>query len=565
MVTKSCIGKIEEPSPTEMKQILEYIYQFIFKIKKRRDGVFIFTFAEGQLAREMGLMTHFIFGKSVSEMFPSDISDSLNDSIERAYTGEMVKTEIELCGRTLDCTLQPVLKGREVFELIGSAVDISGQKQAEEKMRLKSLCDPLTQLPNRTLFHDLLERAIAVAERGQHIMGVMFLDLAGLKLINNMFGYQVGDELLKSFVERIKGCITKDATIARMGSDDFSILLPYIEDMQECISMAEKMVQSIRQPFVLGTREIFIDIHIGICTYPVCGKDVETLLINAENAMYRAKEHGRENIQFFTPSIHERAYEQFSLHSDLRKALENGELLLYYQPRVNLNSKQVVSAEALLRWEHAEKGWIAPAEIIPVAEESGLILEVGEWVLRTVCKQNKRWQEAGFSPLRIAVNISVKQLQNSDFVGMIYDILAETGLDPQWLELEVTESCMIENVQETMGKLEELKAMGLKISIDDFGTGYSSLSYLKSFPIDFLKIDRSFITHITSDTADQAITATIIDLAKNLKVNVVAEGVETEEQRKLLSGLGCDEIQGYLYSPPVPAEEFKCNWLKRVL
>ncbi|MEW9671359.1 EAL domain-containing protein [Ammoniphilus sp. 3BR4] len=509
-------------------------------------------------------MTSSVMGKSINEVLPQEASKSFNEYVNKAYTGEIMKSEIKLFDRTLECIFQPVLVGSKVLEVIGSAADITEHKQAEEKIKFRSLYDPLTNLPNRTLFQELLESAVAVADREKHILGVMFLDLAGFKLINNMYGYHFGDALLKSFVDRMNGCIAKDATMARMGSDEFSILLPYIEGLQECASLAEKMVHALEKPFVLENREILIDIHMGICIYPVGSQDVETLMRNAENAMYRAKENRGENIQFFTPILHEQAYEPFSLQRDLQKALTCDELSLHYQPRVNIDSKQAVSAEALLRWKHAEKGWIAPAEMIPAAEESGLILEVGKWVVQTVCKQNKRWQDAGYSPLRIAVNISVKQLQNSGFVDMICDILVETGLDAQWLELEVTESCMIENVQETMCKIEQLKSMGLKISIDDFGTGYSSLSYLKCFPIDFLKIDRSFITHITSDTADQAITATIIDLARNLQVNVVAEGVETEDQLKILGELGCDEIQGYLYSPPVPAEEFKRHWLKQV-
>jgi diguanylate cyclase (GGDEF)-like protein/PAS domain S-box-containing protein len=440
--------------------------------------------------------------------------------------------------------------------LHGVMLDITERKRAEEAIIHQAYHDSLTDLPNRVLFKDRLTLALAHARRNKRLLAVMFLDLDRFKNINDTLGHERGDQFLKNIAERLKNLFREGDTIARLGGDEFALILPEINQMHDAVKIAQRIMETIKQPWSLANHEFHTTISIGIAVYPNDGEDVETLLKNSDIAMYRAKERGRDNYQFYNSTMSDKILEKLELENSLRQALEHQEFVLYYQPRVNINLGQIVCMEALIRWQKPDQGLIAPDKFIPLAEESGLILPIGEWVLKTACAQNKAWQEAGFSNMCVAVNLSSRQFQQQNLVKMIAQVLKETGLEARWLELEITEAAAMQDVDYTIKTLRSLGEMGVHIFIDDFGIGYSSLNYLKRLPINALKIDKSFVKDITTDANDAAIVSTIINLGQNLKLKVIAEGVETEKQLLFLKEQGCDEIQGYLISKPMPAANF---------
>lgn len=439
---------------------------------------------------------------------------------------------------------------------VGVFKEITLRKQMEEQIQYQAYYDALTGLSNRTFFLDRLTQLIAHARRNQHMFAVMFLDLDRFKFINDTLGHSQGDILLQKVAERLKRCVRESDTVSRFGGDEFIILLADLSSQEGAVKVAEKILEALAQPFVLEGQEYFISASIGISLYPIDGNDEETLFRNADMAMYRAKERGN-HYQFFLPSMGVLSLERLKLENDLRKALERKEFFLHYQPKVDLNTGEIIGVEALVRWQHPELGMVSPGKFIPLAEETGLILPLGEWVLRSACRQNKTWQEEGLPPVRVAVNLSMAQFQQKNLTEMIAVTLKETGLSPHFLELEVTESVIMRNLETTIRVFQELKEMGIQISLDDFGTGYSSLSYLKQLPFDALKIDQSFIRDIKTSPDEMSIVRAVIDLAHSLKMKVITEGVETEEQIHVLRFCQCDEIQGYYFSPPVSAEEFK--------
>lgn len=416
--------------------------------------------------------------------------------------------------------------------------------------------DSLTGLANRGLFRDRLAQALARADRHERLVALLFLDLDGFKAINDTLGHDAGDNLLKTVADRLRGCVRRADTVARLGGDEFAVILEGVSRIGDATAVAQKILDTVALPFILNGQEVFVTTSIGIAVYRRDGEDAEALTKNADTAMYRAKEQGRSTYQIYTADLHEKILQRLALESGLRRALERGEFLLYYQPRVNLRSGAITGMEALLRWRHPERGLVSPVEFIPVAEESGLIIPIGEWVLREACAQSRAWHAAGLPRLRVAVNLSARQFRHKDLAEAVARIVAETGLEPEWLELELTEGFLMENTQASSATLAALKAMGLRISIDDFGTGYSSLNYLQRFPIDTLKIDQSFVRGIPTDPDAAAIVTAIIALAHSLRLEVVAEGAETKEQIEFLKAQGCDEIQGYLFSPPLPAAAF---------
>ncbi|KKL76526.1 hypothetical protein LCGC14_2044020, partial [marine sediment metagenome] len=436
------------------------------------------------------------------------------------------------------------------------ARDITERKRAEETIKHLAYHDALTDLPNRTLFEDRLTIALAQARRTKRMLAVMFLDLDHFKVVNDTVGHAEGDKLLGSVGERLMSLVREGDTVARVGGDEFVLLSAGVAHVDDAVEVAERVLEGFRRTWVLQGHEFHVTTSVGIAVYPGDGDDAETLLRNADTAMYRAKEHGRDNYQLYTPAMNARIAERLAVENDLRHGLERGEFVVYYQPQVNIGTGRIVGMEALVRWQHRERGLVLPAEFIPVAEETGLIVPLGEWVLRTACAQNRTWQEAGFPPLRVAVNLSARQFQQRNLIETVAQVLKETGLDAHWLQLEITEGVAMQDADLTIAVLRGLRAMGVQISIDDFGTGYSSLSYLKRFPIDVVKIDRSFVRDITVDESDAAIATAVIAIAHNLKLKVIAEGVETEEQLAFLKGRRCDEMQGYLFSRPVPAREF---------
>ncbi|MDO9371247.1 MAG: EAL domain-containing protein [Gammaproteobacteria bacterium] len=431
--------------------------------------------------------------------------------------------------------------------------DITQHKLAEHRLDNLSNFDALTGLPNRTLFMDRLSQALVRAPWHARIMAVLFINLDQFKIINDALGREAGDMLLKAVAERLVTYVREGDTVARLGGNEFSLILRDIAQELDVTPIVQKILDGLTQPFSWEGDELFITTSIGISLYPNDGSDPETLLQNAGTAMYHAKKQGRKHFQYYSAAMGATASERLSLESSLRQALERSEFLLHYQPLVDLSSSQIIGVEALLRWKHPEAGMVSPAQFIPLAEESGLIAGIGEWVLYMACAQNKLWQTAGIAPIFMAVNLSACQLPGGNLVALIGNVLRETGLDPKYLELELTESTM-QNA-EAAKTLHALNETGVGIVIDDFGTGYSSLSYLKRFPIRKLKIDQSFVRHVPDDLNNAAICRAVTIMAHSLKLKVVAEGVETLNELEFLRSLNCNEIQGYFFSKPLPAEQ----------
>jgi diguanylate cyclase (GGDEF)-like protein/PAS domain S-box-containing protein len=435
--------------------------------------------------------------------------------------------------------------------------DVTARRLAEERLQHIAYYDVLTNLPNRTLFEDRLTLEMARARRQSQTLAVLLLDLDRFKYINDTLGHAVGDQLIKAVAKRLTSSVREGDTVSRIGGDEFTLILPDLRSPQDAVQVARNILQQLAAPFTLEQNELFATASIGISFFPDDGTDMSTLMKNAESAMYRAKERGRNNYQLYTTSMNEDAAQKLSLESYLRKALGLDEFVLFYQPQVNVETGEIYGVEALLRWKHPTLGMVSPASFIPLAEETGLIVPIGEWVLRTACEQIKRWHAKGLPSLSVAVNLSARQFQQDDLMDMIKRVLDETGLDPKYLELEITESVTMHNVERTIVILNEMKRLGIHISLDDFGTGYSSLSYLKHFPIHTLKIDKSFVRDITTDADDAAIATSVIALAHSLNLQVVAEGVETEEHVRYLAERGCYAMQGYHFSRPLPAPEIE--------
>jgi diguanylate cyclase (GGDEF)-like protein/PAS domain S-box-containing protein len=449
----------------------------------------------------------------------------------------------------------------KAYRIAGIAEDVTEKKVAEERLMQLAHYDVLTRLPNRALFYDRMKQALAQAKRNQWTVGVMFIDLDRFKNVNDTLGHSVGDQLLQQVSERLSKSVRAGDTVGRLGGDEFSIVLSNFSSTQDANLVAQKIMAGFDEPFQLEGTDIYVTASIGITLYPDDSLDQDTLIKNADAAMYRAKEAGRNSYQFYTSGMNARAEETLSLESNLRRALDRNEFLLYYQPKVSVADGHIVGTEALLRWQHPERGLVAPGEFIAVLEETGLIVPVGYWVLKSVCSQIKAWEQAGIQRLPVAINLSARQFATRDFGSMIRRLLEEHSIDPALVELEITESSLMTNTEEAARTLEYLSQLGVGLSIDDFGTGYSSLSYLKRFPLDALKIDRSFVSDLTTDVDDATITRAVISMAHNLSLKVIAEGVETEAQLAFLAEHGCDQIQGYYFSRPLPADD--CGeWLR---
>ncbi|WP_435626238.1 EAL domain-containing protein [Candidatus Ferrigenium straubiae] len=434
--------------------------------------------------------------------------------------------------------------------------DITDDVRAAERIQRLAYYDTLTDLPNRALLSDRLDLAIAHAKRAGFKCAVLFLDMDRFKNINDALGHSIGDQLLQSVAMRLKECVREVDTVARMGGDEFVVILDSMAETDSIMPVAKKILYSLSQPYEVEGHSIRATPSIGISVYPDDGTDHESLIMSADSAMYHAKENGRNDFRFFTPDMKTRVEEKLFIESDLRKGLELDQFVLHYQPQVDIKTGHIVGAEALVRWNHPVAGLISPAKFIPIAEESGLIIPLGEWILNEACRQNLAWQNAGLPPVSIAINLSAVQFRQQNLCRLINDTLNNTGLAPHYLELELTEGLVMSNTESAVATLNCFKEMGVRISIDDFGTGYSSLSYLKHFPIDYLKIDQSFVRDITTNPDDAAITTAIINMAQGLNLRTIAEGVETAEQLTFLRLHSCDVVQGYYFSKPVPAAEF---------
>jgi diguanylate cyclase (GGDEF)-like protein len=491
-----------------------------------------------------------------------------DDLLRVVAEGQPLETEWQAAtapavGRWLQRQFVPVEGG-----VVATVRDISERKEAEERIRHLAHHDELTGLPNRSLIRDRLDQAVLNAQRNGKHLALAFVDLDGFKLVNDGLGHNAGDELLKVVGRRMGACLRRNDTLGRLGGDEFVILLPDVSDDALALTpVLEKIRQAVTEPVPIGDQAVQVSCSMGVAIYPRDGEDPKTLMMNADAAMYRAKDLGSNNFQFYTREMNASVEEKLMLLEGLRKAFDAtqagesdstapaGRFSLVYQPKVDLRTGRIFGVEALIRWRHPEHGMVPPPRFIGLAEESGMIVAIGEWVLRTACRQAQAWVDAGLDSLTVSVNVSARQFEEKHLVDRIALALRDTGLPPGALELEVTESLLMRDLNQAIARMRALKEMGISLSIDDFGTGYSSLSALKTFPISTLKIDKSFVRDLAHSPDDQAIALAVISLGHRLQLRVIAEGVETEEQREFLAANDCDEMQGYLFSPPVPAEQ----------
>ncbi|MCU7860624.1 MAG: EAL domain-containing protein [Candidatus Thiodiazotropha sp. (ex Lucinoma kastoroae)] len=496
----------------------------------------------------------------ISDRHPPEFFEELWDNVRNtgSWRGEVWNQrkngEVYPVWMTISCVRD---EQGSVMHYVAVFSDITSIKQTQSQLEHLAHHDSLTNLPNRLLFEDRLEHAIAQAKRQKRQLAVLFLDLDRFKNINDSLGHAMGDELLKEVAARLQKILRDDDTAARLGGDEFTVLVENIEDPSQAAVVAAKIQEKFKAPFKIAGRELHVTTSIGISIYPEDGKDVADLTKNADAAMYQAKEQGRNNYRYYTSELTRTAFERLLLETELRSALHQNQLLLYYQPQISLNNGEMTGAEAVLRWHHPRLGIIPPARFIPLAEESGLIHEIGNWVLQEACAQTRYLNKQGLFQGRMAINLSVRQIMQTDLILRFEQIIADSGCPPTMLQLEVTEGIFMGQMQHSVPVLDVFKKLGVSIAIDDFGTGYSSLSYLKQLPIDKLKIDRSFIRDMPHDSDAVAITQAIVSLGKNLGLRITAEGIETMAQQSLLQKMGCQEGQGYLYSPPVPAETFE--------
>jgi diguanylate cyclase (GGDEF)-like protein/PAS domain S-box-containing protein len=524
-----------------------------------------------QAEKQFGYRRDELLGQKVKNIIPEGFAERLIADGTRTAAealAQQIGTGIELNGRRNDGSVFPIeimLSPLESFGgiLVTAAIrDITVRKDAEkhlaqmmDQISHSSQHDSLTGLPNRLLLKDRIGQAIALARRHSSQVAVMFLDLDGFKHINDSLGHSAGDRLLQSIARRLADCVRTPDTVSRHGGDEFVILLQDVNQPEDAANAAARMLKAVAEPHSIGRQELHVTATIGVSVFPDDGKDAETLIKNADTAMYQAKENGRQSFKFFRPEMNVRAVERQSIEEDLRSALKRKEFTLHYQPKINLKSGEITGVEALLRWTHPTRGSVPPLKFIAVAEDSGLILPIGAWVMHEACTQARAWADAGLPAMTMAVNVSVVQFRNENFLDDLFATLRETGLDPQSLEIELTESVLMKHSELAALILKTLREKGVRVSVDDFGTGYSSLSYLQQFPLDSLKIDQSFVRRITTNPNETSIVSAIIRMAQSLNLRVVAEGVETAKDLAFLRAHDCDEAQGFYLSRPVPAEQ----------
>ena len=530
-----------------------------------QDAAGRFTTITGDFREKAGLAPERLLGKTHQETAQDGLASDIGQThlaqvaARQGYTGfEYAVEDDEGDARWFSVNGEPVLDADGAFcGYRGTGTDITARKRSEQAIHHVAQHDVLTGLPNRSLLQDRLGQAVAYSDRSKHPVWVMLIDLDRFKFVNDSMGHKAGDVLLMTVAARLRSALRETDTVARLSGDEFVVILTEHEDQQLSVDVVQRLMDSVAQPVMLGITEFFVTCSIGVSVYPLDGAPADGLIETADIAMYRAKKLGRNNFQFYTPSMNEEAMARVRIESALRSALERREFVLHYQPQVDLATGAIVGMEALIRWQHPEMGMVAPSRFIGVAEETGLIVPIGAWVLRAACEQARAWHKAGLGALRVAVNLSARQFGAADLVADLKTVLAETGLAPHCLEIELTESLFMNDVGQAVELLHAMKALGVKLAIDDFGTGYSSLSYLSRFPIDVLKIDRSFVAAIARDSNDAAIVASIVALAHNLKLSVIAEGVETLDQLDYLRREGCDQMQGYYFSKPLPAAQFE--------
>jgi diguanylate cyclase (GGDEF)-like protein/PAS domain S-box-containing protein len=542
------------------------------------DAVGCFTFFNDSVERTLGYRPEELIGQDYLVIVPPGETDNARHRLNERRTGDRATRNYELRLRRKDDLLTELAPAssdnhvtvelsamgmyrtlqdgsQEFLGTYGVARDVSERKQAEATITFQAYHDQLTGLPNRSLFHDRLGQAMVQAKRQSQNMAVMFLDLDRFKVVNDTLGHPVGDTLLQAVSQRLKACLREGDTLSRIGGDEFMLLLPLIHSRDNVIFIAEKVLAALKAPFNIEGNEIFIGVSVGIALYPEDGDNRETLIKHADIAMYHAKDHGRNNFKFFTSELNKALSGRLSVENDMRHALQEGQFQVYYQPQVDIQTQRIRGMEALIRWNHPKRGLVMPDDFISVAEDCGLINPISDWVLNTVCRQANHWTAAGLPTPTVAVNISARQIEHPRFVDRFMEVLLGGYAKGKGIEVEITESALMRDVDGSITKLRKLADQGVDISIDDFGTGYSSLSYLKKLPVHTLKIDRSFIHDLNSHQSGATIVAGITAMAKGLKLNVVAEGVETAEQLNYLRELGCDAYQGFYYSRAVTADK----------
>jgi diguanylate cyclase (GGDEF)-like protein/PAS domain S-box-containing protein len=556
-----------------IEELLEHIEaaetKYRFLVEKTLVGVYIvqedyFSYVNPRFAEIFGYTAEEIVREgNVLKLIDQEDRAFVAGNFRRQLSGETSSLQYEFRGRRKDGKLVHVeaINGLGTYNgrnaILGTLLDISERKQAEEKVLHMAFHDPLTGLPNRLLFNDRAEQAMAMARREDEVLALLFIDLDRFKAINDTLGHDAGDRLLREVADRLKECVRESDTVSRFGGDEFNLLLTQVRNESDTELIAHKILRALRRPVHIDGHELHGTVSIGIALFPRDGNDVQTLIKNADTALYRAKDLGRNNYQIFNTAMNAQALERMELENSLHKVIERRELRVYYQAQASLHTGRIVGMEALLRWQHASGEMISPSTFIPLAEEIGLIFPIGEWMMRAACRQAQQWRKDGFEPMRLGINVSAQQFQDREFMDILSRILAESDFEPKWLNVEITESVVIHDVRETIQKLRQLHAVGITIAIDDFGVGYSSLSYLKDFPIDQLKMDRSFVQNLPHSSNDAKIAGHIVDMAHSLGLTVIAEGVETPEQLQFLKEIGCDEVQGYLLSRPIPAEDFE--------
>lgn len=532
----------------DFRQTVKNLHNAIFKYGVTEDGTIEFSLFEGKISEQLGVSAQMLNNGDYAASFSTEELQMFSHYLLAGLSGKQVQFEMTYQNLSLLVNLSPIMNGGEIREVVGTAIDITERIEAEKVIEHMAYFDFLTGLPNRRNLQESIQQRIS---DGSKPFSVFFLDLDRFKHVNDSLGHQTGDQLLIAVGARLRGCTTNDDLVARLSGDEFIVVVPSA-DIEHLTELATAIVKELSEPFKIGTHDVFITPSIGIVLYPEDSNDYNTLMRNADAAMYMAKEDDKSRFRFFTSDLQVELMEKRFLEMELRQGLDKQQFSLHYQPQVDLTTGLIKGLEALARWEHPERGFIGPNRFIPIAEENGFILQLGDWVLNQACRQAKAWQDKGFRPLRISVNVSMRQFIQPAFVEDVKKVLAETGLDPAYLNLEITES-MMSDVQQCQPKLIELQQAGISVSIDDFGTGYSSLLYLSKFPISHLKIDQAFISELSKENS--MIVKAIIDLAKNLNLNVIAEGVETSEQEHFLKELKCDEVQGYYYAKPMPWNE----------
>ncbi|WP_166240418.1 bifunctional diguanylate cyclase/phosphodiesterase [Paenibacillus turpanensis] len=556
------VAKLQEAMHNDFRQTVQNQQQLIFKVSRDEQQQYVCTFFEGRLIEKFGLRREDIYGQRLDRVLSANVYRILDSKLVHSFRNESVTFELNVGQSFLLVSLSPLtyLTG-EVHELVGSAMDITERKEAERSVHRLAYYDTLTGLPNRTMFRMLLSQEITLAQEHGERLAVFLLDLDRFKNINDTLGHPIGDRLLVTIAERLDQFVTYTGIVSRLGGDEF-LLARRITGQEDASEFANELISLISKPCRIEGFELHTTPSIGISMFPDDGDTTDILMKNADTALYRIKEKGKNGFILYTEEMDASIRRRMAMESSMRKALEKNEFELYYQPRMHTKNRDWHGMEALIRWHSPEMGFVSPAEFIPIAEETGAIFSIGEWVLRTACFQTKAWQEAGYPPAKVSVNLSMRQLEQSNLPELVSAALRDSALDPQWLELEITETLAMNNVEFTIDRLEQLRALGVSLAIDDFGTGHSSLSYLKRLPVNSLKIDRSFVKDLSLNDNDGEIVGGIVALAKNLNLHVVAEGVETEEQYNALMARHCDEVQGYLFGKPMAVDVFE-QWVKK--